>query len=79
MGAAQRELARNDGELFLVPGYVLVPHVDWRRRHHDTVLPKGVLRSYKRDDWLWCLGKISASTSEDKVHLVRFLNDPGLI
>ena len=32
---------------------------------------------YKGDDGLWWLGKISASTTEDKVYLVRFLDDPG--
>ena len=42
-------------------------------RYHDTVLPKGALFWYKGDDGLWRLGKISASTTESKVYLVRFL------
>ena len=41
IGAAQRELSRNNGERFLAPGYARVPRVDWLRRYHDTVLPKG--------------------------------------
>ena len=41
IGAAQRELSRNNGERFLAPGYACVPHAEWLRRYHDTVLPKG--------------------------------------
>ena len=77
--AAQRELSHNNGERFLAPGYACVPRTDWLRRYHDTVLPKGAHFWYKGDDGLWWLGKISASTTEDKVYLVRFLDDPGPI
>ena len=79
IGAAQRELSRNNGERFLAPGYACVTRADWLRRYHDTVLPKGAHFLYKGDDGLWWLGKISASTIEDKVYLVCFLDDPGPI
>ena len=79
IGAAQRELSRNNGERFLAPGYACVPRADWLRRYHDTVLTKGAHFWYKGDDGLWWLGKISASTIEDKVYLVHFLDDPGPI
>ena len=67
IGAAQLDLSRNNGERFLAPGYACVSHADWLRRFHDTVLPKGARLWYKEDDALWWLGKISASTTEDKV------------
>ena len=79
IGAAQRELSRNNGERFLAPGYACVPRADWLRRHHDTLIPKGAHFWYKGDDGLSWLGKISASTSEDNVYRVRFLDDPGPI
>ena len=78
IGAAQRELSRNNGERFLAPGYACVPRADWLRRYHDTVLPKGAV-CYKGDGGLWRLRNISVSTTEDKVYLVRFLDDPGPI
>ena len=40
IGAAQRELSRNNGERFLAPGYACVPRAEWLRRYHDTILPK---------------------------------------
>ena len=40
ISAAQRELSRNNGERFLVPGYACVPRAEWLRRYDDTVLPK---------------------------------------
>ena len=76
IGAAQRELSRNNGKRFLVPGYACVLRAEWLRRYHDTVLPKGAHFWYKGDDGLWWLGRISASTTEDGVYLVRFLDDP---
>ena len=79
IGAAQRELSRNNGDRFLPLGYACVPRADWLRRYHDTVLPKGTHFWYQGDDGLWWLGKISARTTEDKVYLVRFLDDPGPI
>ena len=57
IGAAQRELSRNNGERFLAPGYACVPRTDWLRRYHDTILPKGAHVWYKGDDGLWRLGK----------------------
>ena len=41
IGAAQRELSRNNGERFLAPGYAFVPRAEWLRHCRDTVLPKG--------------------------------------
>ena len=79
IGAAKRELSRNNGERFLAPGYACVSRADWLRRYHDTVLPKGAHFWYKGDDGLWWVGKISASTTEDNIYLVRFLDDPGPI
>ena len=79
IGAAQRELSRHNGERFLAPGYACVARADWLRRYHDTVLPKGDHVWYKGNDGLWWLGKISASTTEDNVCLVRFLGDTGQI
>ena len=79
IGAAERELSRNNGERFLAPGYACVPRADWLCRYHDTILPKGGHFCYKGDDWLWWLGNLSSSTTEDRVYLVRFLDDPGPI
>ena len=79
IGAAQRELSRNNGERFLAPAYARVPRADWLRRYREPVLPKEAQFWYKGNDGLWWLGKISASTTEDKVYLVRFLDDPGPI
>ena len=79
IGAAQRELSRNNGEPFLTPGYACVPRAEWLRRYRDTVLPKGAHFWYKGDDGLWWLGKINAGTTEDGVYLVQFLDDPGPI
>ena len=69
IGAAQRELSRNNGERFLAPGYACVPRAEWLRRYRDTVLPKGAHFWYKGNEELWWLGKISASTTEDRVYL----------
>ena len=41
IGAAQRELSRNNAERFLAPGYACVSRAEWLRRYRDTVLPKG--------------------------------------
>ena len=77
--AAQRELSRSNGGRFLAPGYARVSRAGWLRRYHDTVLPKEAHFWYKGDDGLWWLEKNSASTTEDKIYLVRFLDDPGPI
>ena len=79
IGAAQRELSRNNGERSLAPGYACVPRADWLRRYHDRVLPKRAHVCYNGDNGFCWLGKISASTTEDKLYLVRFLDDPGPI
>ena len=79
IGAAQRELSRNNGERFLAPSYACIPSAEWLHRYGDTVLPKGAHVWYKGDDGLWWLGKISASTTKDGVYLVRFLDDLGSI
>ena len=70
IGVAHRELSRNYGERFLAPAYACVPRDDWHRRYHDMVLPKEAHFWYKGDNGLWWLGKIRASTTEDKVYLV---------
>ena len=77
IGAAQRELSRNNGERFLALGCACVTRADWLRCYHDTVLYKQAHFWYKGDDGSWWLGKIGASTTEDKVYLARFLDDPG--
>ena len=79
IGAAQLKLSRNNGERFLAPGYAFVPRADWFHRYYDTVFPRGAHVWHKGDDGLGWLRKISASTTEDKVYLVRFLDDPGPI
>ena len=76
IGVAQRELSRNNGGRFLASGYACVTRADWLRRYHDTVLPKAAQFWQKGNDGLWWPGKISASTTEDKVYLARFLDDP---
>ena len=63
----------------LALGYACVSRADGLRCYHDAVLPKQAHFWYKGDDGLWWLGKISASITEGKVYLVRFLDDPGPI
>ena len=65
--------------MFLAPGYACVPRAEWLCRYRDTVLPKGAHVWYKGDDGLWWIEKISASTTEDGVHLDQILDDPGPI
>ena len=79
IGAAPREVSRNNGERLLVPGYACVPGAEWLHRYRDTVLPKGAHVWYKGDDGLWWPGKIIASTTKNGVYLVRFLDDSGPI
>ena len=61
----------------MAPGYACAPRAEWLRCYRDTVLPKGAQFWYKKDDRLWWLGKISASTTDDGVYLARILDDPG--
>ena len=79
IGAAQRELSRNNGERFLAHGYGCVPRAEWLSRYSTTVLPNGVHFWCKSDEGLWWLGKISASTTTKGAQLMRFLDDPGPI
>ena len=57
----------------VVPSLILVGH------YFDTVLPEGAHSWYKGDGGFWWLGKNSANTTKNTVHLVRFLDDPGPI
>ena len=79
IGAAQREISRNKRERSLAPGYACVPRADWLRCYQETVLPKRAHFRYKGDIGLWWFGTICASTTEDKVYPVLFLDDPGSI
>ena len=53
IGAAPRELSRNNGESFIAPSYSCVPRAHWLRRHHDTVFPEEAHFFNKRDYGLW--------------------------
>ena len=77
VGAAQRELSRDQGARFLSPGYPLVTHQDWTRRFSSTVLPVSTHFWYKARDHHWWLHKISAHTKTAAHYGVRFLGDPG--
>ena len=77
VGAAQRELSRDQGARFLSPGYSLVTHQEWTRRFNTTVLAVGTHFWYKARDHHWWLGKISAHTTTVAQYIVRFLDDPG--
>ena len=57
IGAAQRELSRSKGEVFLATGYSLVPRDLWLRTFSSTVLYAGAHLWYKARDGLWWLGK----------------------
>ena len=63
----------------MAPGYACVPLAEWLLRYRDRALPKGAHFWYKGDDGLWWRGKISASTTEDGVYLVRLFYYPGPI
>ena len=83
IGAAHRELARTRGEVFLAPGYSLVPRTLWLQRFSSTTLPAGANLWYKARDGLWWLGKVAHRASTDNFppnfYIVRFLDDPGPI
>ena len=53
VGAAQRELSRDQGARFLSPGYSLITHQDWTRRFSSTILPVGAHFWYKARDVHW--------------------------
>ena len=52
----------------MAPSYDCAPRAEWLRCYRHTVLPKGAHVSYKSDDGLWWLGKISANMT-DEVYL----------
>ena len=91
IGAAHRELSRSQGQLFLAPGYTLVPRDLWLRNFRNSTLPSGAHVWYKARDGLWWLGKIahrappdaSSRTPPDpspgSSYIIRFLDDPGPI
>ena len=58
--------------MFFGAGHAYAQRAEWLRFYRDTVLPKGAHVWYKSDDGVWWLGKVSASTTEDGVYLVRF-------
>ena len=72
IGAAQREFSGSNSERFMPSGYGCVPRAEWLSCYSTTVLPDGAHFRYKGNDGLWWLVKISASTTTDGVHLVRF-------
>ena len=81
IGAAHREITRARGEIFLAPGYSLVPRTLWLRRFSSTTLPTGAHPWYKARNGLWWLGKVahrsSTGSSSANSYIVRFLDDPG--
>ena len=83
IGAAHRELSRSRGEIFLAPGYSLVPRTLWLHRFSSSPLPAGAHLWYKARDGLLLLGKVapraSTDTSSADSYTVRFLDDPGPI
>ena len=50
IGAAQRELSRNNGERFFVHGYACVPRTEWLSLYRTTGLLNGAHVWYKGDD-----------------------------
>ena len=79
VGAAQRELSRDQGVRFLSPGYNLVTHQNWTRRFSSAILTVGAHFWYKARDLHWWLGQISAHTTTSATYLVRVLDDPGQV
>ena len=53
IGAANRELSRFRGEVFLSPGYNLVPRTLWLSRFSSSTLPAGAHLWYKARNCLW--------------------------
>ena len=91
IGAAHRELSRSQGQLFLAPGYTLVPRDICLRNFSNSTLPSGAHVWCKARDSLWWLGKIvhrappNASSgnppdpSPAASNIMQFLDDPGPI
>ena len=57
IASADRELARNQAERFIAPGYELVSHDTWLARFSASALPVGAHIWYKALDGLWWLGQ----------------------
>ena len=83
IGAAQRELSRSQGHIFLAPGYTLVPRDIWLSTFSTTLLPPGAHLWYKASNGLWWLGKVAhhapSTSPSDNTYIIRFLDDPGPI
>ena len=83
IGAANRELSRSRGEIFLAPGCSLVPRTLWLSGFSSSTLPAGAHLWYKARNGLWWLGKIAhrapADNTSGNSYIVRFLDDPGPI
>ena len=77
IGAAQRELCRDNGERILAHGYGFVPRAEWLSRYSTTVLANEAHFWYEGDDGLWWLGKISASTTTKGVYWCAFWTTRG--
>ena len=53
IGAAHRELSRSQGQIYLAPEHILVPHDLWRRTFSSTMLSPETHLWYKARDDLW--------------------------
>ena len=53
IGAVRRELSRSRGEIFLAPGYGLVPRTPWLQHFRSSPLPSGAHIWYKTRNGLW--------------------------
>ena len=57
IGAAQRELSRNNGERYFGHGYARVPRTEWLNHYRTTVLPNRDHVWYKGDFGCGCLSR----------------------
>ena len=79
IGAAQRKLSRKNGERFFVAGLRMCPTRGVAPLLPRYGTPQGSPRLVQGRRWVVGAWKISASTTEDGVYLVRFFDDPGPI
>ena len=83
IGAANRELSRSRGGLFLFPGHIIFPRTISLSRFSSSTLPAGAHLWYKARNGLRWLVKIAhrapADTSSADSWIARFLDDPGPI
>ena len=77
IGAAQRELTRDNSARFLSADYSCVTWQTWSRRFGDTTLPVEAHFWYKANNRLWWLGKISGRIPSSSKRVMRVLHDPG--